>query len=493
MEEDMMMNVPSAPDMQGTPMPPDLSGQMQPQTEEVSQAEMQEAQGALMQIIQVINTLIEQGLNEEQIRAFLEQYGISEDELDQAGQLLGVDIDSLLGGQMQAPQEPMMMAAGGPGDKRKFELQTQIMQRPQTKQFVGMSDNEPMMQDRSVDNQIFTLQSQITNLMNNYNIAVRDQDFDTAQAIADQINNIDVAITQLQSQMPMMAAGGGTDSDEAGNPIVVTSPSTQVDTFMGPLEETGINFDTNMPTLQDTGMRVDASEIPAPSVKINVDYLNFMQPNGVLDERSYGDAIQRAKEMEQSVQELLMNYEKAIQAAKGNEKENLIKNLEEYVSTIQQPNMTIFSPSLVEKKKLNNSFAKGGPNDLPDVGSIEPFSPLDPSFAGGEYIDPRFGDPVEKILKKAFGVGTGLVGFAAEAIGPGKKIKILKNQYSRLLKAEKLEFDPGSSKDILEAYAIRKSIPYNSSQEIADEISKLEGRKPLDPKLLEKLRKEFDI
>ena len=105
----------------------------------------------------------------------------------------------------------------------------------------------------------------------------------------------------------------------------------------------------------------------------------------------------------------------------------------------------------------------------------------------------RFGDPVEKILKKAFGVGTGLVGFAAEAIGPGKKIKILKNQYSRLLKAEKLEFDPGSSKDILEANAIRKSIPYNSSQEIADEISKLEGRKPLDPKLLEKLRKEFDI
>ena len=350
MEEVMIMNGSPAPDMQGTPMAPNLSGQMQPEMGDVSQAEMQEAQGALMQIIQVINTLIEQGLNEEQIRAFLEQYGISEDELDQAGQLLGVDIDSLLGGQMQAPQEPMMMAAGGPGDKRKFELQTQIMQRPQPQQFVGMSDNEPMMQDRSVDNQIFTLQSQITNLMNNYNIAVRDQDFDTAQAIADQINNIDVAITQLQSQMPMMAAGGGTDSDEAGNPIVVTSPSTQVDTFMGPLEETGINFDTNMPTLQDTGMRVDASEIPAPSVKINVDYLNFMQPNGVLDERSYGDAIQRAKEMEQSVQELLMNYEKAIQAAKGNEKENLIKNLEEYVSTIQQPNMTIFSPSLVEKK-----------------------------------------------------------------------------------------------------------------------------------------------
>tara|TARA_B100000085_G_scaffold232424_1_gene219555 strand:- start:84 stop:434 length:351 start_codon:yes stop_codon:yes gene_type:complete len=89
--------------------------------------------------------------------------------------------------------------------------------------------------------------------------------------------------------------------------------------------------------------------------------------------------------------------------------------------------------------------------------------------------------------------GQGLSGFAAEAISPARKIKILKKQYDRLLKAEKLEFDPGSSKDILEAEAIRKSIPYNSSQEIADEILKLEGKKPLDPKLFEKLRKEFDI
>ena len=199
----MIMNVPSAPEMQGTPMAPDLSMEMQPDMADVSQAEMQEAQGALMQILQVINMLIEQGLNEEQIRAFLEQYGISEDELDQAAQALGVDIDAVLSGQMQAPQEPMMMANGGPGDKRKFELQTQIMQQSRPQQMMGMSDNEPMMQERSRENQIFTLQSQITNLMNDYNIAVRDKDFDTAQAIADQINNIDVAITQLQSQMPM--------------------------------------------------------------------------------------------------------------------------------------------------------------------------------------------------------------------------------------------------------------------------------------------------
>jgi len=278
----MIMNVPSAPEMQGTPMAPDLSMEMQPDMADVSQAEMQEAQGALMQILQVINMLIEQGLNEEQIRAFLEQYGISEDELDQAAQALGVDIDAVLSGQMQAPQEPMMMAAGGPsifelqksdpenirkiamanpGDfiggsrlsdqdimmarqllaemegmgitKTQEEIQEILKRRlapksksnmmppmmmagggpgrsqeqPQPQQLafgmINMSDNEPMMQERSRENQIFTLQSQINNLMNDYNIAVRDQDFDTAQAIADQINNIDVAITQLQSQMPM--------------------------------------------------------------------------------------------------------------------------------------------------------------------------------------------------------------------------------------------------------------------------------------------------
>jgi DNA-binding transcriptional MerR regulator len=120
MEEDMIMNVPSAPEMQGTPMAPNLSMEMQSQMSDVSQAEMQEAQGALMQILQVINMLIEQGLNEEQIRAFLEQYGISEDELDQAAQALGVDIDMVLSGQMQTPQEPMMMAKGGPASPQEI-------------------------------------------------------------------------------------------------------------------------------------------------------------------------------------------------------------------------------------------------------------------------------------------------------------------------------------------------------------------------------------
>lgn len=296
MEEDMMMpNVAPAPMMQETPMAPNLSEQMPAQTEEVTQAEMQEAQGALQQILQVIDMLIQQGLSAEEIAQFLEQYGISEDELEQAAQILGVDINQLLGGQQRMPMaqggpselalipreaidaantaigfrlfqnddgsseiyspeqleniikvfyeqyerqlgegnqaaaevlnnqinkldalkirmnqsfsDPMMMAAGGPGvtdisksmpqfDQFKINQFANQMQQ-------GMSDNEPMMQDRSIENQIFTLQSQITNLMNDYNIAVNDQDFNTAQAIANQINNLDVAISQMQAQMPM--------------------------------------------------------------------------------------------------------------------------------------------------------------------------------------------------------------------------------------------------------------------------------------------------
>jgi DNA-binding transcriptional MerR regulator len=328
MEEDMIMNVPSAPEMQGTPMTPELSMEMQSEMGDMTQNEIQEAQGALMQILQVINMLIEQGLNPEQIKAFLEQYGISEEELEQAAQALGVDIDMVLSGQMQAPQEPMMMAEGGPAKNVSDRTQSEQLGYSSFRLAVlnpERADSDMIKKDylESVGPEIYA--------MDEANILAGRE---PSEFLERGIQNFGQF-----SQNPITVAPSvmrGTDFDEAGNPIVVTSPSTQ--------------NDTNMPNFQDSGIAVDTSEIPAPSVTINVDYLNFMQPNGVLDEQSYGDAIQRAKEMEQSVQELLMNYEKAIQAAKGNEKENLIKNLEEYVSSIRQPNMTIFTPSLVEKK-----------------------------------------------------------------------------------------------------------------------------------------------
>ena len=112
--EEQAMQMP----MQGDMMQP----QMQPQMPmgEVSQMEVQEAQQGLMQILQVIETLVQQGLSEDEILALLAQYGITEAELEQVSQVLGVDIEQLLGGaqmeqpQMEAPQQPMMMANGGP-------------------------------------------------------------------------------------------------------------------------------------------------------------------------------------------------------------------------------------------------------------------------------------------------------------------------------------------------------------------------------------------
>ena len=109
MEEDMMMpNVAPAPEMVGTPMGGDLSAPMAPAQAELSPAEMQEAQGALMQIIQIIQMLVNQGLSEAEIQQFLAQYGITEEELDQAAAILGVDIDALMAGEQRMP-----MAAGG--------------------------------------------------------------------------------------------------------------------------------------------------------------------------------------------------------------------------------------------------------------------------------------------------------------------------------------------------------------------------------------------
>ena len=54
-----------------------------------------------------------------------------------------------------------------------------------------MMDNEPRMEDRSAEGQMFSLESEIKNLMKEYEIAVRDGDNERAQRIADIINELD--------------------------------------------------------------------------------------------------------------------------------------------------------------------------------------------------------------------------------------------------------------------------------------------------------------
>ena len=53
-----------------------------------------------------------------------------------------------------------------------------------------MSDNEPMMQDRSPENQMFSIDAQIENLMKSYNMLVNAQEFGRAQEVADQIDQL---------------------------------------------------------------------------------------------------------------------------------------------------------------------------------------------------------------------------------------------------------------------------------------------------------------
>tara|TARA_R100001015_G_C4579705_1_gene136415 strand:- start:216 stop:899 length:684 start_codon:yes stop_codon:yes gene_type:complete len=224
MEEDMIMNVPAAPDMQGTPMTPDLSGQMQPEMGEVSQAEMQEAQGALMQIVEVINMLVQQGLNEDQIMEFLAQYGITEEELDQAAQLLGVDIDALIGGQMEQPQEPMMMAEGGASVlPNKDQMMAANMMRSSAKlqeqlppqQTMVLSDNEPMMQDMSPRQRMFSIDATIENLLKQYDISVNTGNIQDAMAISEEITNLNNQKINISEQLdPVMMANGGSSLDE---------------------------------------------------------------------------------------------------------------------------------------------------------------------------------------------------------------------------------------------------------------------------------------
>ena len=63
-----------------------------------------------------------------------------------------------------------------------------------------MSDNEPMMQDRSPEGQMFSIDAQIENLKKSYNMLVNAQEFDRAQEVANQINMLDVQKTQIQAQ-----------------------------------------------------------------------------------------------------------------------------------------------------------------------------------------------------------------------------------------------------------------------------------------------------
>ena len=96
MEEDMMgMQVqpvmqPEQPMMQGTPTPQESPGQMQQDLDQISGSDQEEAKQALMQIIKILQQMVSQGATDEQIEAFLQEVGITMEELQQAREMFGI-------------------------------------------------------------------------------------------------------------------------------------------------------------------------------------------------------------------------------------------------------------------------------------------------------------------------------------------------------------------------------------------------------------------
>jgi len=96
MEEDMMnMQVqpvmqPEQQMMQGTPAPQEMPGQMQQDLDSISGSDQEEAKQALTQIIQILQQMVSQGASEQEIQAFLDQVGITMEELEMAREMFGI-------------------------------------------------------------------------------------------------------------------------------------------------------------------------------------------------------------------------------------------------------------------------------------------------------------------------------------------------------------------------------------------------------------------
>ncbi len=61
-------------------------------------------------------------------------------------------------------------------------------------------DNEPRFEDRSSENQMFSIDTAIGNLMTEYDMVVRNQEFERAQMIADQIDQLQQQKIGIQAQ-----------------------------------------------------------------------------------------------------------------------------------------------------------------------------------------------------------------------------------------------------------------------------------------------------
>jgi hypothetical protein len=67
-----------------------MPAQMQSELDQISGSDQEEAKQALMQIINILQQMVAQGASDEEIQAFLEQVGITMEELQMAREMFGI-------------------------------------------------------------------------------------------------------------------------------------------------------------------------------------------------------------------------------------------------------------------------------------------------------------------------------------------------------------------------------------------------------------------
>ena len=90
MMPDQMSGMQPQPMMEGTPAPQESPGQMQQDLDQISGSEQEEAKQALTQIIKILQQMVSKGASDEEIQAFLQQVGITMEELQMAREMFGI-------------------------------------------------------------------------------------------------------------------------------------------------------------------------------------------------------------------------------------------------------------------------------------------------------------------------------------------------------------------------------------------------------------------
>ena len=102
MDEDMMgmevapVMMPDQQMMQGTPPAPNLPSELQESINSLSEQEKDEAKQALMQIMKIVEQMESEGATPEQIEQFLNEIGMTIEELEMAEEMFGMG-DGALG------------------------------------------------------------------------------------------------------------------------------------------------------------------------------------------------------------------------------------------------------------------------------------------------------------------------------------------------------------------------------------------------------------